>query len=164
MSNRSLARKNRNRYKAMRSPNYSPRYKVILGSIGCNEPTGNGRIYPDFDNVQRDTLIDGNWLHGSLKDGTRPSEIFGTCEHSRHVPITVEQKEPLLCYTKTPSCLESIGSDYDGSMDPNHAPIFHMPTQEEMDNVWEDGILTLGLDRITQDELDKACGDGTKLK
>lgn len=111
MSNRSLARKNRNRYKDIRSPGNSSHYKVILGSIGCNEPTGNGRIYPDFDKVQRDTLIDGNWLHGSLKDGTRPFEIFGSCDHTRHVPTTVEQKEPLLCYTKTPTRLECVAMD-----------------------------------------------------
>lgn len=73
MSNRSLVRKNSNRYK----------------SIRCLS----------------------NRLHGSLKDGTRPSEIFGSCEHPRHVPITIEHKEPLLCYTKTPTRLECVTMD-----------------------------------------------------
>ena len=88
MSNRSLARKNRNRYKSIRCLE-NPR-KIWAGLV---EATAK--------------LL----AHLEAPDATRPFEIFGSCDHTRHVPTTVEQKEPLLCYTKTPTRLECVTMD-----------------------------------------------------
>lgn len=157
MSNRSLARKNRNHRR--RSNGFVHRVNKWLGLVETTAILINQGESPN-------TTADDR-LHADICSGKEINHSFDmgvVYDHQGHVPITIEQKEPLLCYTKTPSRLEAIGRDYNGSMDPCHVPIFHMPTQEEMDNVWEDGILTLGRIGSFQHDLDKACGDGTKLK
>lgn len=119
MSNRSLARKNRNRYKAIRSLDYSPRYEFLFGDVGCGKCNGNDRIYNGIEKLiksrcrAKDIIAKANHPDATASDkilaeiysGKEINHSFdmdGVYDHQGHVPITVEQHSPKQCYTLSP--------------------------------------------------------------